>query len=80
MTPGEQSAQARKSAYRDGGTAGLTEHVIKEMTTKLAWAVGSTVHVAYGRKSSLRASCREIAEDFYRDRLDLMDYNTRGRR
>ena len=79
MTPGEVQALERRAAAREGPEA-LAEQVIKEMTTKLAWAVGSTVHVAYGRKSSLRGACREIAEDFYRDRMDLMDYNTLGRR
>lgn len=78
QTVGERQVASRK-ADRESGIP-LEESIIKEMTTKIAWAVGSTVHVAYGRKSSLRSACREIAADFTRDRLDLVDYNTLGRR
>jgi len=47
--------------------------VITEMTTKLAWAVASTLHVGYGRKSFLRGVCEEVAVGFYDRKLEWMD-------
>jgi len=51
----------------------IREKVIAEMTTKLAWAVASTLHVAYGRKSFLRSQCIGMAEDMYDRKLEWMD-------
>lgn len=53
--------------------ADISHGVRHELTTKLAWAVASTLHVGYGRKSFLRKVCGEVAQVFYDRKLEWMD-------
>jgi len=39
--------------------------IVKEMTTKLAWSIGSTLHLTYGQRTALREWCEELAVKVY---------------
>lgn len=39
--------------------------VVKELATKLAWAIGSTLHTTYGEKSKTHAWAEELALRVY---------------
>lgn len=49
------------------------EELVKELATKLSWAVASTLHVGYGRKSYLRTKCLSWATQLYERKLEWMD-------
>jgi len=70
-TQGERQIRERKEDRRSGLTS--EESHVKEMTTKLAWAVGSTLHVGYSRRSALRNVLHSMAQQMYNRRLDWMD-------
>jgi len=72
QTAGQRAIASRRADR----AAGLTseESVVKELTTKLAWAVGSTLHVGYSRTSPLRRQLGELAQTLYNRKLDYMDF------
>ncbi len=41
--------------------------VVKELATKLAWAVGSTLHITYGERTKVNIWAVELALRVYQD-------------
>jgi len=39
--------------------------VVKELATKLAWAIGSTLHITYGERSKTKRWAEELALRVY---------------
>ena len=69
------------SDYGADSVAQIREAVREELATKLAWAVGSTLHVGYGRKTHLRRWALGMAERLYERRLEGLDWaGKRGNR
>jgi len=46
--------------------------VVRELSTKLAWAIGSTMHVTYGEKTKIKRWADDTALAMYRS------YHKRG--
>lgn len=53
--------------------------VKKELSTKLCWAVGSTLHVSYGKRTRLRKWADDLAERLYDRRFEGIDYQNGAR-
>jgi len=72
LTEGQRAIASRKADREAGLTS--EESVIKELTAKLAWAVGTTLHVGYSRTSPLRKQLAALAQTMYNRKLDYMDF------
>jgi len=54
--------------------------IVRELATKLSWAVATTLHVGYGRKSYLRKRCESWAEQLYDRQAEFMDSSKGSRK
>lgn len=53
-----RTGSALASNYRD-------RPIVKELSTKLAWAVGSTLHITYGERSKTKEWAEDLACRLY---------------
>lgn len=51
----------------------VADEKMKELSTKLCWAVGSTLHVGYGKRTKLRTWADDLAHRLYVRRFEAMD-------
>lgn len=74
--PAAGPAPATQRNTRDGLTLeDLPTAIRKELSTKLVWAVYSTLHVGgYGHWSKLRKWADRVSEKIYDRRLDFLDF------
>jgi len=41
--------------------------IVKELSTKLAWAIGSTLHITYGERSKTKVWAEDLALKIYQN-------------
>jgi len=44
--------------------------IVKELATKLAWALGSTMHITYGERSKIKIWAEYLAVQLYQNYSD----------
>jgi len=62
------SAGASSASGRNGRALDpdITQRpIVKELATKLAWAIGSTLHITYGERTRIKEWAEELAPRLY---------------
>jgi len=68
MNAGSTRPSTKQTTARTGSALAqnLSERpVVKELATKLAWAVGSTLHITYGERTKTNIWAAELALKVY---------------
>lgn len=75
-TPGgTTSGESQRAGRAQPTPADISEGVRRELSTKLVWAVHSTLHVSgYGHWTKLRKWADRMAEQMYDRKLDFLDF------
>lgn len=66
-------AVAERSRQINAAGGSVADGMRKELATKLAWAVGSTLHVAYGKKGPLGDWAVRMSSRLYEQRFEMLD-------
>lgn len=70
-TPGQRQRRERVGLTLED----ISSATRKELSTKLVWAVSSSLHVGgYGHWTKLRKWADRLAEQMYERRLDFLDF------
>lgn len=71
-TQGERAVEER-ARYIDAAGGSIEAGVKKELATKLAWAVGSTLHTSYSKKGPLREWADRMASRLWEQRFEMIN-------
>jgi len=70
MNPGSTQPSTRPTTARTGSALDPNwseRPVVKELATKLAWAIGSTLHITYGERTKTHTWAAELALRVYQN-------------
>lgn len=78
MSKGSDAVAARAASI-DAAGGDIADGVKRELATKLAWAVGSTLHVGYSNKGTVREWAERMAERLYGQRMEMLAWASGSR-